>query len=70
MTNTTTTPRNPRPILNPNGTVSIGPIKVGVWATDGKRYRFAPTEGLVKPFNKTSAKKLVDAIAEIYEVTE
>lgn len=64
------TPRNPTPILNPDGTVSIGPIKVGVWATDGKRHRFVPSEGLVKPFNRTSAKKLVDAIAEIYEVSK
>ena len=66
----TNTPTNPIPILNPNGTVTIGPIKVGVWATDGKQYRFAATEGFVKPFNKTTAKKLVTAIADIYEVTE
>ena len=60
----------PRPILHDNGDVTIGPIRVGEWATNGKLHRFVAASPDIGSFNTKSAADLVDGIATKYEADE
>ena len=64
----TTPPVSNPPTLQPDGTVTIGPIKVGVWATQGGMYRFVALDKWVESFTVKGEGKFMKRIKGVYDV--
>ena len=61
-----TQPESPTPIMQPDGTVTMGAILIGQWGANGMMYRFVANDRWVKSFNETTAADLVAHIQEVY----
>ena len=68
MTETRYQPKLNPPTLNLDGTVTVGPIKVGVWAKRNGTYRFVPIDTAVESFTVKGEGKFMKRIKEVYDV--
>ena len=64
---------NPRitsnpPVLRNDGTATIGPVKVGVWAKRNETYRFVALDKWVGSFTVKGKVKFMKRIKEVYDV--